>query len=103
MSIQKQIDGLVTYQAADWFEYFRGEHAQVPADSHRERQMEFMQWLVESPRNIEALLAIASEAPLLRSVLLEQLSELSPQLARLSPQVTRLQAEEPSRRPARAH
>jgi len=61
MSVQRQIDRLIAYQAAEWFEALKNSD-----DAHRAA---FVHWVSESPRNMEAFLAIASEAPVARKIL----------------------------------
>lgn len=60
MSVQHQIDRLIAYQAAEWYETLR--HGD-------ERHADFVRWISESPRHMEAFLAISSEAPVVRKVL----------------------------------
>lgn len=59
-SVQRQIDRLVAYQAAEWFERLK--------DGASERNAEFVQWVAESPRHMETFLSVAGEAPLIRKV-----------------------------------
>jgi transmembrane sensor len=61
MSLQRQIDRLVALQAAEWFEKLR-----VGQDARE--NMQFNAWLAESPRHMDALLAVASESKGLRAL-----------------------------------
>lgn len=62
--VQRQIDRLVAYQAAQWFERLQDGGSQRDQRSNAD----FVQWLTESPRHLEAFLAIAGQAPLMRKV-----------------------------------
>lgn len=61
MNVQRQIDRLIAYQAAEWYETLK--HADAA------RYAEFTRWVAESPRHMDAFLAISSEAPVVRQVL----------------------------------
>ncbi len=63
-SVQRQIDRLVAYQAAEWFE--RLKDGQGGNDSARNEG--FVQWVAESPRHMAAFLSVAGQAPLMRKV-----------------------------------
>lgn len=65
MSAQQQIDRLIAFRAAEWFELRKSEPGR-----HNE---EFLQWISESPRHLEALLDTASQAPLIRDACAEAL------------------------------
>jgi len=61
MSVQRQIDRLIAYQAAEWYETLKKDEPR--------RHRDFVRWITESPRHMEAFLAIASEAPVVHEVL----------------------------------
>jgi transmembrane sensor len=61
MNVQRQIDRLIALQAAEWYEALKDASAAQHAD--------FTRWISESPRHMEAFLAISSEAPVVRKVL----------------------------------
>lgn len=78
MTLQRQIDRLVAHQAAEWYETLR---------LGNERQhAEFIRWIGESPRHMEAFLAIASEASALRAILAAGAFDLAALLKQASPQ-----------------
>lgn len=60
MNVQRQIDRLVALRAADWYERLKDDV------DHTNR--EFIDWVTESPRHMEAFLAIAGQAPMIRRV-----------------------------------
>lgn len=76
MSVQRQIDHLVAYQAAEWYENLKGDNTR--------RNTEFVRWISESPRHMEAFLAIASEAPVVRGVLTDGQFDLQSLLKEVS-------------------
>ncbi len=82
MSVQRQIDRLIAYQAAEWFEAIRGG-----AD---EDNAAFVHWICESPRHMEAFLAIAGESGAVRAVLDSGRFDLGATLRATSPEVTPL-------------
>jgi transmembrane sensor len=61
MNVQRQIDRLIAYQAAEWYEAMKDTGSSGNAD--------FIRWIAESPRHMEAFLAVSSEAPVVRKVL----------------------------------
>ena len=61
MNVQRQIDRLIAFQAAEWYETLK--------DANAAQQADFTRWISESPRHMEAFLAISSEAPMVRKVL----------------------------------
>lgn len=61
MNVQRQIDRLIAFQAAEWYETLKNADAVQHAN--------FTCWVSESPRHMEAFLAISSEAPVVRKVL----------------------------------
>lgn len=60
MSVQHQIDRLIALRAAEWYEKLK--------DGSDGSNTEFVNWLAESPRHMEAFLVVAGEAPLMRQV-----------------------------------
>jgi transmembrane sensor len=82
MSVQRQIDRLIAYQAAEWFEALKSGE-----EEHREG---FVRWISESPRHMEAFLGIASEAPGLRAALRGGGIDVSALLRRVAPGVASL-------------
>ena len=60
MSVQHQIDRLIALRAAEWYEKLK--------DGSDGSNTEFVNWLAESPRHMEAFLVVAGEAPLMREV-----------------------------------
>lgn len=76
MNVQRQIDRLIAYQAAEWYETLKNADAA--------RHAEFTRWVSESPRHMEAFLAISSEAPLVRKVLSSGQFDLGSLLAEVS-------------------
>jgi transmembrane sensor len=77
MTLQQQIDRLVAHQAAEWYETLR---------LGNERQhAEFIRWVSESPRHLEAFLAIASEASAMRAIFASNTFDLSTLLKQVSP------------------
>ena len=60
MSVQHQIDRLIALRAAEWYEKLK--------DGSDGSNAEFVNWLAESPRHMEAFLVVAGEAPLMRKV-----------------------------------
>jgi transmembrane sensor len=60
MSVQHQIDRLIALRAAEWYEKLK--------DGSDGSNTEFVNWLAESPRHMEAFLVVAGEAPLMRKV-----------------------------------
>lgn len=60
MTLQRQIDRLVAHQAAQWYETLRL--------GNERRHPEFVRWVSESPRHMQAFLAIAAEATELRRI-----------------------------------
>jgi transmembrane sensor len=76
MSVQRQIDRLIAYQAAEWFEALKNGD-----EAHRAG---FTHWVSQSPRNMEAFLAIASEAPVARKVLASGQFDVASLLRQLS-------------------
>jgi len=82
-SMQRQIDRLIACQAAQWFE--RLKDAQDESDGDRNEQ--FFQWVMESPRHMEAFLSIAGQAPLVRKVFESGAFDLQSLLARTAPAV----------------
>jgi len=60
MSVQHQIDRLIALRAAEWYENLK--------DGSDGRNTEFVNWLAESPRHMEAFLVVTTEAPLMRKV-----------------------------------
>lgn len=63
-SVQRQIDRLVALQAAEWFERLKDG----VSPGNNKGNDDFVQWLAESPRHMEAFLSIAGQAPLMRRV-----------------------------------
>jgi transmembrane sensor len=61
MNVRGQIDHLIALQAAQWYERTKNDE---PG-----RNEDFVRWVSESPRHMEAFLAVASEAALVRKVL----------------------------------
>lgn len=84
MNVQRQIDQLIALQAAQWYEQLK--------DGSHERNAEFIRWVTESPRNMEAFLAVASEAPLVRKVLRSGVFDQGDLLRRMTPEVVPLSA-----------
>jgi len=82
MSVQGQIDRLIAFQAAQWYERLR--------DGVHGHNAPFVQWLTESPRHMEAFLAVAAEAPLIRKVLAEGSCDLRELLRDVQPEVMSL-------------
>jgi transmembrane sensor len=60
MNVQHQIDRLIALRAAEWYENVK--------DGTGAKNADFVNWLAESPRHMEAFLSIAAEAPLMRKV-----------------------------------
>ena len=60
MSVQHQIDRLIALRAAEWYENLK--------DGSDGSNTEFVNWLAESPRHMEAFLVVTGEAPLMRQV-----------------------------------
>lgn len=60
MSVQHQIDRLIALRAAEWYEKLK--------DGSDGSNTEFVNWLAESPRHMEAFLVVTGEAPLMRKV-----------------------------------
>jgi transmembrane sensor len=60
MNVQHQIDRLIALQAAEWYEKVK--------DGTGVNNADFVSWLAESPRHMEAFLAITGEASLMRKV-----------------------------------
>ena len=60
MSVQHQIDRLIALRAAEWYEKVK--------DGSDGSNPEFVNWLAESPRHMEAFLVVTGEAPLMRKV-----------------------------------
>lgn len=84
MTLQQQIDRLVAHQAAEWYETLRlGNERQHP---------EFIRWVSESPRHMEAFLAIASEASAMRAIFAEKTFDLGDLLKQVSPDTLPLPA-----------
>lgn len=77
MTLQQQIDRLVAHQAAEWYETLRL--------GNERRHAEFIRWISESPRHLEAFLAIASEASALRSIFAGNTFDLDTLLKQVSP------------------
>jgi transmembrane sensor len=82
VSVQGQIDRLIALQAAEWFEVIRSGQKHAHA--------EFLEWLSESPRHMEAFMAIASEAPAIRAAFRSGRVDRQALLKRVSPRVTQL-------------
>ncbi len=69
MKLQLKVDRLIALQAAEWFETMRlGRESEYP---------EFVRWISESPRHMEAFLAISSEQAALRKLFAEKRLDLS--------------------------
>ncbi|MBL8269222.1 FecR family protein [Steroidobacter sp.] len=84
MTLQQQIDRLVAHQAAEWYETLRlGNERQHP---------EFIRWVSESPRHMEAFLAIASEASAMRTIFAGKAFDLGDLLKQVSPDTLPLPA-----------
>jgi transmembrane sensor len=77
MTLQRQIDRLVAHQAAEWYETLRLGNERQHAD--------FIRWLSESPRHLEAFLAIASEAAAMRAIFAGNTFDLDTLLKQASP------------------
>lgn len=77
MTLQQQIDRLVAHQAAEWYETLRL--------GNERRHAEFIRWISESPRHLEAFLAIASEASAMRSIFAGKTFDLDALLKQASP------------------
>ncbi|HEY5759483.1 MAG TPA: FecR domain-containing protein [Steroidobacter sp.] len=77
MTLQQQIDRLVAHQAAEWYETLRL--------GNERRHAEFIRWISESPRHLEAFLAIASEASAMRSIFASNTFDLDTLLKQVSP------------------
>src|SRR6218665_4037318 len=77
MTLQQQIDRLVAHQAAAWYETLR--------PGKERRHAEFIRWISESPRHLEAFLAIASEASAMRSIFAGNTFDLDTLLKQVSP------------------
>jgi len=80
MTVQRQIDRLIAYQAAEWFERMRcGEELSYS---------QFVQWICESPRHMEAFLRVASESQAMRLVFERGSFNLETLLKQVSPHVS---------------
>jgi transmembrane sensor len=77
MTLQQQIDRLVAHQAAEWYETLRL--------GNERRHAEFIRWISESPRHLEAFLAIASEASAMRAIFAGNAFDLDTLLKQVSP------------------
>lgn len=64
MSVQLQIDRLIAYQAAEWYELLR-----TSIKLEENKRVEFIDWISESPRHMDAFLAVAGSAPYIRRAL----------------------------------
>lgn len=60
MNVQHQIDRLIALQASEWYENVK--------DGTGANNTDFVNWLAESPRHMEAFLSITGEASLMRKV-----------------------------------
>lgn len=79
MNVQLQIDRLIALQAAEWYENVK--------DGTDEHNADFVQWLAESPRHMEAFLSIAGEAPVMRKVFESGAFDLTELLRSARPEV----------------
>jgi transmembrane sensor len=82
MNVQYQIERLIALQAAEWYENVK--------DGTGVNNAEFVHWLAESPRHVEALLSIAGEASLMRKVFESSAFDLNELLRNARPEVLAL-------------
>ncbi|HKU14905.1 MAG TPA: FecR domain-containing protein [Steroidobacteraceae bacterium] len=82
MNVRFQIDRLIALQAAEWYERVK--------DGTNEPNADFVQWLAESPRHMEAFLSIAGEALAMRKVFESGAFDLAELLRRARPEVVEL-------------
>jgi transmembrane sensor len=92
MTLQQQIDRLVAHQAAEWYETLRL--------GNERRHAEFIRWISESPRHLEAFLAIASEASAMRAIFAGNTFDLDTLLKQVSPHTLPLPSSPASSLPA---
>jgi len=85
VNVQRQIDQLIALRAAQWYEQLKSDD---DADD-RSARGEFTQWLAESPRHLEAFLAIAGQASFIRGALQSGLAAGSLDLEKTLKQVSR--------------
>lgn len=85
-SVQRQIDRLVACQAAEWFECLKEGGRQEEGRGNAD----FVRWLAQSPRHIEAFLEIAAQVPLIRKVFDSQAFDFEALLRKARPAVLEL-------------
>jgi transmembrane sensor len=83
MTTQRQIDRLIAIRAAEWYELIRLNSGDAPA--------QFMEWL-QSPAHMEAFMAIASDAPAMRTAFRQGEFDTEALLRTASPRVIALGA-----------
>ncbi len=90
MTVQRQIDRLIDVRAGEWFEAIRC------GETHRHR--EFLDWLAESSRHLEAFLAIAASYPAVQNALRSGHFDVNALLRNGTPRVTDMSPALPARR-----
>ncbi|MGC4029106.1 MAG: FecR domain-containing protein [Steroidobacteraceae bacterium] len=76
MSMQQQIDRLIACRAAEWYELLRNGGAHV----EEKVRAEFVDWICESPRHMEAFLAVAASVSFIRGALAQDRFDLQQHL-----------------------
>lgn len=79
MNVQHQIDRLIALQAAEWYEKVK--------DGTNVGNTDFVHWLAESPRHMEAFLSITGQVSLMRKVFESGAFDLSELMRNATPEV----------------